>query len=108
MRAGAARPRVGRLATALAVLALPAAARAVCAPTARGIFPASGIVGTVVDATVEGESLSGATVTVFGDVGLTAAVQSTNDLTVGLRLTIDPAAVPGERILALQTAGGTV
>ena len=46
--------RVRRLAPVLAVLALPALARAVCAPTARGIFPASGIVGTTVDAVVEG------------------------------------------------------
>jgi hypothetical protein len=104
----AARPRVRRLAMLLAVVALPALAQAVCAPTARGIFPASGIVGTQVDAVVEGEALGGATVTVFGDGGLTAAVQSTSDLAVNVRLTLDAAAVPGERILAFTTAGGTV
>lgn len=104
----AARLRIGRAATALALLALPALARAHCAPTARGIFPASGIVGTVVDAVVEGEALAGATVGVFGDPGLTATVQATSDLEASVRLTIDVAALPGERILALTTPGGTV
>jgi hypothetical protein len=101
-------PRIRRLALALAVLALPALAEAVCAPTTRGIFPASGIVGTEVDAVVEGESLDGATVVVFGDPGLAATVQSTSALAVNVRLTIDAAAIPGERILAFSTAGGTV
>jgi hypothetical protein len=108
MTVTAARPMVRRLAGVLAVLALPAVASALCAPTARGIFPASGIVGTQVDATVEGESLAGATVTVFGEPGLTAATQSTSDLAVALRLVIDAAAAPGERIIVLQTAGGSV
>jgi hypothetical protein len=108
MTSRAARLRVRRIAMLLAVLVLPALAHAVCAPTARGIFPASGIVGTVVDAVVEGESLGGATVTVFGDPGLDAAVQSTSALTVNVRLTIAADAIPGERILAFTTAGGTV
>jgi hypothetical protein len=108
MTAMAAGLRIRRLAIVLAALALPAVAQAVCAPTARGIFPASGIVGTIVDAVVEGEALSGATVTLFGDAGLAATVQSTTDLTVNVHLTIDAAAVPGERILAFTTAGGTV
>ena len=64
MTTGAAGLRIRRLAIALAVILLPAVARAVCAPSARGIFPASGIVGTVVDAVVEGQALTGATVTV--------------------------------------------
>jgi hypothetical protein len=89
-------------------LAAPALVRADCAPSARSILPASGIVGTQVDAVVEGESLSGATVSVFGDAGLTAAVTSTNALAANLHLTIDAAAVPGERILVLDTPAGSV
>jgi hypothetical protein len=97
-----------RAAAALALaLAVPALVRAECAPSARSILPASGIAGTEVDAVVEGESLAGATVTVFGDAGLTAAVTSTNDLAANLRLTLDPTAVAGERILVLDTAGGS-
>jgi hypothetical protein len=100
--------RARRLALALALLMLPALARAACAPSARGIFPASGIVGTTVDATVEGSALAGATVAVFGDPGLVATVQSSNDLTVDVRIAIDVSAAPGERILAFTTSGGTV
>jgi hypothetical protein len=100
--------RARRLALALALLTLPALAQAACAPSARGIFPASGIVGTTVDATVEGSALEGATVAVFGDPGFVATVQSSNDLEVGVRLTIEASAAPGERILALTTPGGTV
>lgn len=108
MTAGAAGLHLRRRAIALAVVLLPVVAQAVCAPAARGIFPASGVAGTIVDAVVEGQALTGAAVTVFGDAGLDAAVQSASDLTANLRLTIDAAAVPGERILALTTAGGTV
>jgi hypothetical protein len=100
--------RARRLALALALLAVPALVRANCAPAALGIFPASGIGGTTVEATVEGSGLAGATVAVFGDPGLVATVQSSNHLTAGVRIAIDPAAVPGERILALTTPGGTV
>jgi hypothetical protein len=98
-----------RVAAALLVLALgiPALAHADCAPSARSILPASGIVGTQVDAVVEGESLAGVTVTVVGDAGLTVAVTSTNDLAANLHLTIDPAAAPGERILVLDTPEGS-
>jgi hypothetical protein len=84
------------------------AAYALCAPSARGIFPASGVVGTTVPATVTGSGLAGVTAQVFGDAGLAAAVQATSDTTVGLTLTIDPAAAPGERIIALANSGGTV
>jgi len=102
MTSSAARLRVRRIATLLAVLALPALAHAVCAPTARGIFPASGDVGTVVDAVVEGESLDGATVTVFGDPGLDAVVQSASDLAVNVHLTIDAIAAPEIRNMVLN------
>lgn len=98
--------RIAAAALALA-LAAPALTRADCAPSARSILPASGIVGTQVDAVVEGESLSGVTVTVVGDPGLAVAVTSTNDLAANLHLTIDPAAVPGERILVLDTPAGS-
>ena len=98
--------RVAAAALALA-LAVPALARADCAPSARSILPASGIVGTQVDAVVEGESLAGVAVTVLGDAGLTAAVTSSGDLAANLHLTIDPAAVPGERILLLDTPAGS-
>jgi hypothetical protein len=47
------------------------------------------------------------TVTVVGDAGLAVAVTSTNDLAANLHLTIDPAAVPGERILILDTPAGS-
>jgi hypothetical protein len=97
--------RVVGLVVALAVL--PARAQAVCAPSARGIFPASGLVGTSVSAVVPGESLAGATVTVVGEPGLTAAVQSSNALQATIRLDLDAAALPGERILVLETAGGS-
>jgi hypothetical protein len=81
---------------------------AFCAPSARSIFPASGIVGTTVGATVSGTGLTGATVIVFGEPGVTAAVQTTSDTSVSLNLTIDPAAALGERILSLSTSEGTV
>ena len=94
-----------RVAAALLAVALaaPSLAHADCAPSARSILPASGIGGTQVDAVVEGESLGGVTVTVLGDAGLAAAVTSSGDLAANLHLTIDPAAVPGERILVLDT-----
>lgn len=88
-----------------------AAARTVwafCAPSARSIFPASGIVGTSFGATVTGTGLTGATVTVFGEPGVTADVQGTTDTTASLNLTIDATAAPGERIIGLATAQGVV
>jgi len=95
-------------AAALALsLALPALTRADCAPSAESILPAAGIVGTQVDAVVAGESLAGVTVTVVGDPGLGATVTSTSDLAANLHLTIDAAAVPGERILILDTPAGS-
>lgn len=104
-----------RLATAAALVALAAAllglspeAWATCVPTARGLFPASGIVGTTVAATVEGSALSGAVASVFGAPGLAVTVQAATDTSVSLQLTIDAAAAPGERIVSLTTAGGTV
>jgi hypothetical protein len=81
---------------------------ALCAPSVRGIFPASGVVGTVVSATVPGSGLAGATIGVFGEPGLAATVQNASDTTVSLQLTIDAAAAPGERIISLTTPGGTV
>ena len=98
-----------RLAAAALVLALaaPALTHADCAPSSRSILPASGIVGTQVAAVVEGEALAGATVTVFGDAGLGAAVTSSSDLAANVQLTIDAAAVPGERILVLETPAGS-
>ena len=98
-----------RVAAALLAVALaaPSLAHADCAPSARSILPASGIVGTQVDAVVEGESLGGVTVTVLGDAGLAAAVTSSGDLAANLHLTIDPSAAPGERILVLETPAGS-
>src|SRR4030095_8395809 len=81
---------------------------ALCAPSATGIFPASGIVGTAVTATVSGQGLAGATTTVLGEPGLDVVVQSATNTTLTLQLTIDAAAVPGERIIFLVTAGGTL
>src|SRR5687767_11064891 len=94
-------------AAALLLLARPACAT-LCAPSTTGIFPASGIVGTSVTATVSGQGLAGATTTGFGEPGLDVVVQSATDTTVTLQLTIDAAAVPGERIIFLVTAGGTL
>jgi hypothetical protein len=81
---------------------------ALCAPSARGIFPASGIVGTSVPATVQGTGLSGATASVFGEPGLSVTVQNTADTAVSLQLQIDAAAALGERIISLVTPAGTV
>jgi hypothetical protein len=89
------------------LLGQPVLVLAACAPAARSIFPASGTVGTDVVATVTGEALNGATVTVLGDLGLTAAVQTTSALQVTLHLVSDPTATPGERILTLETPGGS-
>jgi len=83
-------------------------AGALCAPSARGIFPASGIVGTSVSATVPGMGLAGATASVFGEPGLAVTVQNAADLAVSLQLQIDAAATPGERIISLATPAGTV
>src|SRR5262245_54731160 len=98
------------VATMLVALVLLAArlAAAVCAPSTTGIFPASGIVGTSVGATVRGMGLAGATASVFGDPGLGVTVQNAGDLAVSLQLDIDAAAVPGERIISLTTPAGTV
>jgi hypothetical protein len=97
----------GLLATALAVALLPAVAGAVCAPSATGIFPASGIVGTSVTATIAGNALDGGTVTVFGPAGLTASVQASSATALTLHLDLDPAAAPGERLLFVDTPGGS-
>lgn len=81
---------------------------AFCAPSARSIFPASGIVGTSFGATVTGSGLTGATATVFGEPGVTANVQGTTDTTVNLNMIVDATAAPGERIIGLATAEGVV
>ncbi|HWP64997.1 MAG TPA: hypothetical protein VNO26_03675, partial [Candidatus Limnocylindria bacterium] len=83
-------------------------AGAICAPSALGIFPASGIVGTSVSATVPGTGLAGATASVFGEPGLAVTVQNATDLAVSLQLQIAADAVPGERIISLTTPAGTV
>jgi len=90
-----------------ALLAVPRPAAAVCAPAASGIFPASGLVGTSVAATIMGGGLDGGTLTVYGDPGLTATVQSSSETALTVRLDVDAAAVPGERIILVDTPGGT-
>lgn len=92
---------------AVALLALPAIARAACAPAATDIFPTSATPGSDLVATVDGEELSGVAVTVVGDVGVAATVQSSSDLGAQIHLVIDATAAPGERILVLDTAGGS-
>jgi hypothetical protein len=96
------------LGLAASLLLAPRLAGALCAPSAEGIFPASGIVGTTVDAVVPGMGLAGATASVVGDPGVAVLVQNTSDTLVSLQLQIDPAALPGERIVSLTTAAGTV
>jgi hypothetical protein len=101
---------IGRLLAALVVaarIAAPGVAVAVCSPAATGIFPASGVVATSVTATVEARALAGATVTVIGDPGLTVTVQSSAPLALTLRLDIATDALPGERVLLLDTPGGS-
>lgn len=100
--------RVALLALAACVSLAAPAAWAACAPSARGIFPTSGIVGTSVTATVSGTGLSAATVGVFGEPGLQATVQSATDTVVTLRLDIAAAAAPGERFITLDTPSGSV
>lgn len=105
------RSRLALIATAvvlaLGLLFVTPTASAQCGPSARGIFPASGIVGDTVNATVTGTSLTGATAQVFGESGLTVTVQNASDLSVSLQLQIDAAAAPGERVIALTTPGGS-
>src|SRR3990172_2521820 len=96
------------LVLAAGVLFAPRLAAALCAPSTTGIFPASGIVGTTVDAVVPGTGLAGATVSVLGEPGLAATVQNAQDTAVSLQLQIDPAAAPGERFLTLETSEGSV
>ena len=88
------------------MLALPQLAWGLCAPEVNGIFPASGIVGTVVAATVRGHGLAGGTVSVFGEPGLDAAATSSSDTALNVQLTIAPGATLGERILVIETPGG--
>ncbi len=95
------------LLAALAAALLPAVAGAVCAPSATGIFPASGIAGTSVTATIAGNALDGGTVTVFGASGLAASVQASAATALTLHLDLDAAATPGERLLFVETPGGT-
>ena len=99
--------RARSAALAAAWLLVPALAAAVCAPAASGIFPASGIAGTSVVATVTGSALDGATVSVFGDAGLTATVQASAPATLSLRLDLAATAAPGERLIFLDTPGGS-
>ncbi len=99
--------RARSAALAAAWLLVPALAAAVCAPAASGIFPASGIAGASVVATVTGSALDGATVSVFGDAGLTATVQASAPATLTLRLDLAATATPGERLVFLDTPGGS-
>jgi len=100
--------RTVALALVASVLLTARLAGALCAPSAEGIFPASGIVGTTVDAVVPGMGLAGATASVFGSEGVAVAVQNAADTQVNLQLVIEPAALPGERIITLETPGGSV
>ena len=106
------RSRAVRLTFALALVAsvlfTARLAAAFCAPSAQGIFPASGIVGTTVDAVVSGDGLAGATASVLGEPGVAVTVQNAVDTAVSLQLVIDPAAALGERIISLETPAGTV
>ncbi len=88
-------------------LLIPIPAAAVCAPAANGIFPASGDVGTSVVATITGAALDGGTLTVLGDVGLTASVQSSAPAALSVRLDVAATAVPGERLIIVETPGGS-
>jgi hypothetical protein len=99
--------RLTGLVVLCATAVVPVRAYALCAPSARGIFPASAVTGTSVSATVPGDNLAGAAVTVLGDPGLTAGVQSSNALEATLQLDVAADAAPGERILVLETPGGT-
>jgi len=89
-----------------ALVVLPNLAWGMCAPEVSGIFPASGIVGTNVAATVRGQGLAGATVSVFGDVGVVVTPSSSSDTALNVQIVIDPAAPLGERILVVETPGG--
>jgi hypothetical protein len=89
------------------LVTMPGLAAAVCAPAATAIFPASGIAGTSVTATITGCGLAGGTLTVYGDAGLTTTVQSSADTALTVRLDLAVAAVPGERIIFVDTPGGT-
>jgi hypothetical protein len=100
--------RTVALALAAGVLLVARLAVALCAPSAEGIFPASGIVGTTVDAVVPGTGLAGATATVLGEPGLGVTVQNAADTAVSLQLQIDALALPGERIITLETPAGSV
>lgn len=88
------------------LVAVPSLVWGLCAPEVSGIFPASGIVGTNVAATVRGQGLSGATVSVFGDVGVVVSPTSSSDTALNVQITIDPSAPTGERILVIETPGG--
>ena len=89
------------------LVTMPGLAAAVCAPAATAIFPASGIAGTSVTATIAGSGVAGGTLTVYGDAGLTTTVQSSAETTLTVRLDLAVAAVPGERIIFVDTPGGT-
>jgi hypothetical protein len=88
------------------LLALPPRGAATCAPAATGIFPASGLAGSSITATIVGTGLTGGTLTIYGEPGLTATVQSSMDTALTVRLDLAAAAAPGERIISLDTPGG--
>ncbi|HEY3187972.1 MAG TPA: hypothetical protein VGJ70_10880, partial [Solirubrobacteraceae bacterium] len=95
------------IAAALLLIGGARTVAALCAPSASAILPASGIAGTSITASITGNGLSGATLTVYGDPGLTATVQSSSDVALGVHLDLDAAAAPGERILFVETPGGS-
>jgi hypothetical protein len=97
-------PLIAALTSAFVVI--PTLAWGTCAPEVNGIFPASGLVGTNVSATVRGHGLTGATVSVFGDTGVAVTPSTSPDTALNLQIAIDPAAPLGERILVIETPAG--
>ena len=88
------RPRLAAALVVAALLGSASLARAVCAPSAQSIFPTSAVAGSDLVAVVRGDALTGAAVTVVGDAGLAATVQSADALTADVRIVIDAAALP--------------
>jgi hypothetical protein len=79
------------------------------APVLTSITPSSGTAGTALIATLAGANfVSGATTVTVSGAGITLGlpqVASTNSLSISL--TIDAAASPGNRTIAVTTSGGT-
>jgi hypothetical protein len=88
------------------LVALPTLVWGSCAPEVTGIFPASGVVQSTVAATIRGDGLAGATVSVFGDAGIVVTPTSSSDTALNVQIAIDAAAPLGERILVIETPSG--